>query len=48
MNINKIDKPLVRFTKKKREKAQINNLKLHLTELEREEQTSTKSADGGK
>ena len=27
MNINKIDKPLVRFTKKKREKAQINKIR---------------------
>ena len=32
----------------KQEKTQISNLKLHLTELEKEEQTKPKSAEGEK
>ena len=50
--INKTDKPLARLIKKKREKteinrirnekSQINNLTLHLKELEKEEQTKPK------
>ena len=34
---NKIDKPLARLIKKQREKSQINNLTLHLKQLEKEE-----------
>ena len=35
--INKIDKPLARLIKKQKEKNQINNLTLHLKQLEKEE-----------
>ena len=40
--LNKMDKPLARLTKKRREKAQINKLTLHQKQLEREEQTRPK------
>ena len=35
--INKIDRPLARLIKKQKEKSQINNLTLHIKQLEKEE-----------
>ena len=45
--INKIDKPLTRVIKKQ-EASQINNLTLHLKQLEKEEQINPKLAEGKK